>query len=1069
VSHRTHAGKPPEAIGVTDFGPLFDAEWYLARNPDVAANGQDPLEHYLAHGVAERRDPNPFFDTSWYLAQNPRHPVDGMGSGGPRVADQRVAELTSELSEALRQRDRARSDRDELIASTSWRLTQPLRECAAHLSPRARRYLRRVLKAAWWAATPWKARPRIQWLLQRSRLQRHASTAPSTAPNAEARAEPDHSSLGPLNHYLALGAAEGWDPHPLFDTDWYRARNPDVSEAGLNPLAHFLAVGASQGRAPHPIFDADWSLIKASAPQIILPDPRLVSRPSAPLVSVIVPVFNKARYLRDCLSSILSQSLSNIEIICIDDCSQDESPAILREFADTDPRVFLARTVTRSGAATSRNAGIQLANGHFVQFTDADDVLPKDALRTLHNLAVTDHVPIVRGNVKSFHGVPDAGDFNTNERDHQLCPERHRVAFEDEPHLWIPWWHTTYLIDLAFLRKTKACYPDLTNGEDPVFIAMLLPEAGIISTTPETTYLYRSADSPRRMTLMHAIDFVRHCAMVRGLWIDRYPKCWRDGYRRFLLGNQDELFLHSGSRSQQERDVIKLAMMHASVGAYLPLRLREPWPEARGHENDAYENSGTTDCWNGVSSKLGPWDRSPRYEAAKRNEMLSLIAPGEFKRALELACAEGHMTTLLAERVTTLLATDISEVALERAAVRCRGQSNIRFQKLDFVHHAIPGEFDLIVCREILSYLGTIERLRTTMQTVLRALAPDGILVLEHLTAIGDDPDRSGFDTPARVLGARTIGDVVTDIGGVTLEHELRTPIYLIQRFRRTSPWRPAQPPVFSELCLAGPIDRNLERNIIWGGVVATRKHTLKRESASALPILMYHRIADSGPDGLGVCRTHPREFEQQIRWLRRRGYYSVSIDQWIDAMRTKRPLPGRPVLLTFDDGYRDFAEKAWPILDSHGFSALVFLVADQIGGFADWDASYGEPAPLMGWEEIRKLASEGAEFGSHALNHRKLDSIPIDQVHQECAGSRSLLEDGLGRPVSAFSYPWGAHSPHVRRVLSEAGYRAGVTTHPAASRFTDDPFALPRFDILGGYSLSDFARVVDRASRRAA
>jgi peptidoglycan/xylan/chitin deacetylase (PgdA/CDA1 family) len=410
-----------------------------------------------------------------------------------------------------------------------------------------------------------------------------------------------------------------------------------------------------------------------------------------------------------------------------------------------------------------------------------------------------------------------------------------------------------------------------------------------------------------------------------------------------------------------------------------------------------------------------------------------------------------------------LVAADISALALERAACRCHGLRNILFQNFDFVRDPIPGEFDLIVCSEVLYYLGTVERLRATIQKLLEALAPDGVIILAHPNLVSDDPDQTGFDWPKHTFGVKTIGEVVSDLGGLTLERELRTPLYRVQRFRRGAAGTTADlPPSVMDLPLITPLSRRVERGVVWGGAIVTREAAFRFERTSALPILMYHRIAESGPKGLSPYRTHPKDFEEQVRWLRRRGYYSVSIDQWSNAMQTNTPLPGRPVLFTFDDGYGDFAEVAWPILDRHGFSALVFVVTGKVGGFADWDVSYGEPAPLMGWRDIRQLARSGVEFGSHTRFHKRLSCLTTDEVLEECTNSRLLLERELERRISAFSYPWGAHNPDVCRMVSKAGYRMGLTTRPMLSRLTDDPFALPRLEVLGNFRLRDFATLLD-------
>ena len=107
----------------------------------------------------------------------------------------------------------------------------------------------------------------------------------------------------------------------------------------------------------------------------------------APDVSVIVPIFNKAAYLAECLDSVLGQSLANIEVICVDDASTDESPTILTRYAARDARLHVVRTPSNRGPGPARNLGIAMASARYVQFTDADDVLPETALEQLHRRA----------------------------------------------------------------------------------------------------------------------------------------------------------------------------------------------------------------------------------------------------------------------------------------------------------------------------------------------------------------------------------------------------------------------------------------------------------------------------------------------------------------------------------------------------------------------------------------------------------------------------------------------------------------------------------------------------------
>ena len=101
--------------------------------------------------------------------------------------------------------------------------------------------------------------------------------------------------------------------------------------------------------------------------------------------------------------------------------------------------------------------------------------------------------------------------------------------------------------------------------------------------------------------------------------------------------------------------------------------------------------------------------------------------------------------------------------------------------------------------------------------------------------------------------------------------------------------------------------------------------------TTAALPILLYHRVATDGPPELGRYRVSPDAFEEQLRLLARSGYRGITLAEWGRALRARRPVDGRAVALTFDDGYRDFLTTAWPLLRRYRFSATVFVVTDAV------------------------------------------------------------------------------------------------------------------------------------------
>jgi peptidoglycan/xylan/chitin deacetylase (PgdA/CDA1 family) len=230
------------------------------------------------------------------------------------------------------------------------------------------------------------------------------------------------------------------------------------------------------------------------------------------------------------------------------------------------------------------------------------------------------------------------------------------------------------------------------------------------------------------------------------------------------------------------------------------------------------------------------------------------------------------------------------------------------------------------------------------------------------------------------------------------------------------------------------------------------------------VPILAYHRIAEDGPPGLANFRVPPARFEAQLRLLRRHGYHPISSAELRQFIGARRPLPGRPVLITFDDGYVDFREAAWPILRANDFTAEVFMPTDLVGGAADWDAAYGAPAPLLGWEDVAALAEEGVVFGSHLARH--LDGLTLSTVTlaEELARSRALLEARLGREVRAYAAPYGAVDERFARLAARCGYHIGFSTRPAQARIDNPPLMLPRIEVGGEWDLDAFAAALEIA-----
>jgi peptidoglycan/xylan/chitin deacetylase (PgdA/CDA1 family) len=220
-------------------------------------------------------------------------------------------------------------------------------------------------------------------------------------------------------------------------------------------------------------------------------------------------------------------------------------------------------------------------------------------------------------------------------------------------------------------------------------------------------------------------------------------------------------------------------------------------------------------------------------------------------------------------------------------------------------------------------------------------------------------------------------------------------------------------------------------------------------EAEFGIPILMYHRVASAGPLGLERFRVDPTLFDEQLSALRHYGYSTIGLTEGVEVLSEREAPTGKPIIITFDDGYRDFL-SALPSLQKYRFAATVFLVAARIGGFAEWDTSYGETAPLMSWPEILEIAGEGIELGCHSLTHRPMSEMNYSDLLRDTRQAREILELGLETSMTNFAYPYGAENKTVRSVIATLGFSSAVSCRSALARFGDEILSLPRIEVQG-------------------
>lgn len=211
----------------------------------------------------------------------------------------------------------------------------------------------------------------------------------------------------------------------------------------------------------------------------------------------------------------------------------------------------------------------------------------------------------------------------------------------------------------------------------------------------------------------------------------------------------------------------------------------------------------------------------------------------------------------------------------------------------------------------------------------------------------------------------------------------------------------------------------------------------------ASLPILTFHAVEDRR----SVIAISPDVFRRGMEGLHESGYRSLSLTKVVDCLRQGAPFPDRSFVITFDDGYQSVYEKAFPLLDQYGMPATIFLTVGNkdIGKHAERLPSR-EGRSMLTWSEIGKMRQRGIDFGAHTLTHPDLTRLSQSQIRTEVHDSRSIIEDKLGIPVTAFAYPYGRCDQRSYEIVSQC-FDCACTDSLGLVRAGSDLFALERVD----------------------
>jgi peptidoglycan/xylan/chitin deacetylase (PgdA/CDA1 family) len=239
------------------------------------------------------------------------------------------------------------------------------------------------------------------------------------------------------------------------------------------------------------------------------------------------------------------------------------------------------------------------------------------------------------------------------------------------------------------------------------------------------------------------------------------------------------------------------------------------------------------------------------------------------------------------------------------------------------------------------------------------------------------------------------------------------------------------------------------------GGGVATG-----RPGTAAVPILMYHVIAPApaGAPFPGLYVT-PEDFSAQMHALKRAGWTAVTQDQLQAYWRRGVSLPrGKPIVVSFDNGYQSQYTKALPVLHSLGWAGDENI---QLTGLPPSQGGLSR-------RQVRGLLAAGWELDTQGISHADLITLDAEQLREQTAGARKTLQRRYGVPVNWFCYPSGHYDATVVAAVKAAGFVGSTTVVPGWARPSSDPYRLPRLRVLGGTSaqtlLAQLAAIRDDA-----
>ena len=229
------------------------------------------------------------------------------------------------------------------------------------------------------------------------------------------------------------------------------------------------------------------------------------------------------------------------------------------------------------------------------------------------------------------------------------------------------------------------------------------------------------------------------------------------------------------------------------------------------------------------------------------------------------------------------------------------------------------------------------------------------------------------------------------------------------------------------------------------------------------VPVVMYHRVINkSENEGIHGTYIYENIFREHMKYLKDNNFSVITFEDLNNiGWRNRFDKNKKYIIITFDDGYVDNYELAFPILKEFNFKATIFLMGEST--YNEWDVKAdGEKSfPLMLVEMIKEMQDYGIEFGAHTFNHPKLNKLSNDEIKHQIVDVKKPLEEKIGREIITFAYPYGILNDYAKKMVEEAGYTFGVATDSGSVCLSDDLYQIRRIAIFPNTNLFSFKRKV--------